>query len=100
MRLLWPLKARRHRGTGTVYLAWHPDDLKYWGYWDGKPDGPNAALEQCPKSRSARKVIKWGQARAPRIWIRPRHDHGHYYWAGAGDLPDDLREHPRYEPDH
>jgi hypothetical protein len=95
-----PAELSRYVGRGTVYIAWDPDDLAYWGYWDGSPDGPNDALQQCPKSASAWEVIEWGRARAPRIWIRPRHDDDTYYWAGAGDPPEELREHPRYEPDH
>jgi hypothetical protein len=89
-----------HRGRGTVYLAWDRDALVYYGYWDGLPDGPNASLERCPTSASAREVIEWGRARSPRVWIRPRHDYGTYYWAGEAEAPEEPREHPRYEPDH
>jgi hypothetical protein len=32
--------------------------------------------------------------------IHPRHDYGTYYWAGEAEAPEELREHPRYEPDH
>lgn len=93
-------KAPGERGRGTVFLAWDPDERVYFGYWDGDPDEPNAAIEQCPTSPSAGEVIEWGRARAPRVWIRPRHDHGTYYWAGAAEPPEKFRENPRYEPDH
>lgn len=80
----------RFRRTGTVFIAWHEDDLCYSGYWDSFPDG-DQPLEDAPRSTSLDEAVSWGRERTPRVLIRPESDPGEYYWAGLGEpLGDDA----------
>jgi len=99
MPIEWAAPDARITGRGTVFLAFDPDSGLYSGYWDLEPDGPPTPLEECPASSSAREVIDWGRARTPRVLIRPRDDHGRYFWAGIGEPPDSSSL-ETYEPDH
>jgi hypothetical protein len=75
----------RFRGTGTVFIAWEPEDRDYFGYWDSLPQAPASALEQMPRTRSLEEAIEWGRQRTSRVLIRPESDPGEYYWAGVGE---------------
>ena len=48
----------RFRRTGTVFIAWHEDDLCYSGYWDSFPDG-DEPLEEAPRSTSLDEAVSW-----------------------------------------
>jgi hypothetical protein len=74
----------RFRGTGTVFAAWSPSDEAYDAYWDSFPEEqPSFPIELGPATRSLDEVVAWGRERAPRVLVRPEHDPGEYYWAGA-----------------
>jgi hypothetical protein len=72
-------------GTGTVFIAWDPQDSEYWAYWDSMPDGDVGPLEEGPRTSSIDEVVSWGRKRAPRVLIRPEADPGEYHWAGEGE---------------
>jgi hypothetical protein len=55
----------RFRGTGTVFIAWEPDEKVYVGYWDRLPIGRRPLSSKCLKlTRSRRRFI--GGASGPR----------------------------------
>jgi hypothetical protein len=91
----------RYLGTGTVFIAWDPDaeDAHYWGYWDSLPEGePSRPLEAAPRTTSLAEAVAWGRQRAPRVLIRPEHDPGENYWAGAGEPTGSDADLKRWSP--
>jgi len=78
----------RFRSTGTVFIAWHPGEETYEGYWDSMPEGGPVLLEQMAETRSLNEAVEWGRQRTGRVLIRPQSDPGEYYWAGVGDPQD------------
>jgi hypothetical protein len=36
----------RFLGSGTAFIAWHPDESAYFGYWDSSSDGTRGAALQ------------------------------------------------------
>jgi hypothetical protein len=76
----------RFRGTGTVFASWSSADETYDVYWDSFPERqPSVSIEAGPRTRSINDVVAWGRERAPRVLVRPEHDPGEYYWAGADE---------------
>jgi hypothetical protein len=76
----------RFIGSGTVFIAWDPEENAYFGYWDSSSDGtPGTPLAELSSTGSQREAVEWGQHRAPRVLIRPEQDPGVYYWAGIGE---------------
>ena len=87
------------RGTGTVYIAWEPEERKYRGYWDAAPDGEPAPLENMPATRSISEAVTWGRERnSSRVLIRPEFDPLGTYWGGEGAKPESLAEAPDLPP--
>jgi hypothetical protein len=49
MTVAWHPNPRQFRETGTVWIAWHPDDECYFGHGDSSPEGkPGIPLEEMP----------------------------------------------------
>jgi hypothetical protein len=86
MTVEWHPNPEQFHGTGTVWIAWHPDDKRYVGYWDSSTDGtPGIPLEEMPRERSVVAAVEWGRQRTPRVLVRPESDFGVHYWAGGGE---------------
>ena len=65
--------------TGTVWIAWLPNERQFTCYWDASPDAAPAMLEQGPDTDDDELVLGWANARAKRVFIRPRFDPDEYY---------------------